>query len=337
MDSASFKVKIFSYFYNAGLRHINTSPQNKLFWLWNMIIRESCRQICKFGTDQIVFIQFGKKALFMNASHSSPIFRVEYPYYDTALIRICNFVKGKFGYLTMIDVGANIGDTVSLITDEVNGKFLCIEAEESYFQLLLMNTKNIPNITCSKSLMSDNCDTINSELVTKSGTAHISESVSFENKNLERTITVDKLLEKYPEFLAANLVKVDKDGYDYKVIRGSKGLFERTRPILFFELAPKYLINIGKEDPISIFKDLLIWGYTSVLVYDNFGIPLAFIDMADKEIISQLLSYAILKNSYYDVLVFHESHKELAIEFDQMEKKFFHEEYDKAHKDHKNS
>ncbi|HMM19195.1 MAG TPA: hypothetical protein PKA10_00565 [Selenomonadales bacterium] len=52
-------------------------------------------------------------------------------------------MKDRDGYLAVIDVGANIGDSACLISQAVAGSFLCIEGNGDYFSLLQDNTKRL--------------------------------------------------------------------------------------------------------------------------------------------------------------------------------------------------
>ncbi len=45
-----------------------------------------------------------------------------------------------------------------------------------------------------------------------------------DNEGVCTTITLDALVEKYKDFSQANFLKIDTDGYDYKVIRGARNL-----------------------------------------------------------------------------------------------------------------
>src|SRR5689334_7955957 len=66
-------------------------------------------------SDAVVTVTVRGVALAMTASHDLPELVSKYPHYDTALPRIAAFVKKTHGYLSMIDVGANISDSVALV------------------------------------------------------------------------------------------------------------------------------------------------------------------------------------------------------------------------------
>jgi len=304
-------VNVFSQFlYRQLLKHLYFS-NNKVSSRINMICYAALRKIILKYRDPLVKIKVGNHSLLMNLSHQLPLYIASYPYYDTALPRICAFIKERLGYLTLIDVGANIGDTVSLVSQKVSGKFLCIEADNNFFSLLTKNTANIQiaeKIVCLKLLCSDSKGESHASIISSRGTAHIARGNEPNGKLLQES-SIDHLIAENVDFEKCNIIKIDTDGYDYKVLRGSDILLNRAHPVIFFELMPKFLLKIG-EDPMSIFDYLARRGYQNVLFYDNTGIPVIKINISEREYISQLINYEKNKNSLFDVLSFHDSMKE---------------------------
>lgn len=266
--------------------------------------------------DPLVNVKIRKQYMTMNLSHQLPMYIASHPYYDTALPRICTFVKEKLGNLTLIDVGANIGDTVSLVSQDVSGKFLCIEADKNYFSLLAKNTKNIENTVCLNIICSDGVVSRSDgkresalSIIRSKGTAHIIQGNECNEKLMLHDSCIDEIIEDDTDFMECNVIKIDTDGYDYKVLRGSDKLLNRTQPVIYFELMPATLLE-NKEDPMSIFDYLERKGYRNVLFYDHVGIPVIKINIAEREYISQLINYISNKNLIFDVLSFHDSMKE---------------------------
>ena len=258
-------------------------------------------------SDPIVRVKVRDHYLYVNASHALPQYTADFPYYDTALPRLCAFLKRQRGYLRLIDVGANVGDSVSAVASKVTGTFLCIEADTKYINLLRMNVEDIDNVTIEPVLVSDVEEELPVDFVQTRGTSRLSRSSSA-NRSGSMATTVDKLVQKHPAFSKTNIIKVDTDGYDYKVIRGSEGLIREANPVIYFELSPEHLKLVAGEDPISIFGYLSERNYSHALFYDSTGLPLMNIKTTDTATISMLLNYASIKGGfYYDVLLFHDS------------------------------
>jgi len=270
--------------------------------------------------DPLVEMKIGKRNLIMNLSHELPLNMTSHRYYNTALGRIAAFLSERDGYLTMIDVGANIGDTVSLISDTVSGRFLCIDADDKYYEPLLVNTKGIDNVYCVKAL----CDESEGESTISLDSARGSSQISgygLEGTDVINRATLDGLVKKLPVFRDVNFIKIDTDGYDYKVIRGCNQLIADNKPIFFFELAPMFLRNAG-ENPLSIFEYFSNKGYRKALFYDHAGYPIIIIDVNDEKI-HHLVQYADIKGTYFDVLVFHNSREDDFGLFRRTEEDFF--------------
>ena len=282
------------------------------------------KSILKFR-DPIITAKIGQNYLKVNLSHQLPIHMAANPHYDTALPRICLFIKDNLGHLTMIDVGANIGDTVSLVSQKVEGRFLCIEANETFFELLKENVRNInivEDIICLHLLCDENEGEGNASLISSHGSAHVSDDNLDSNKVFLKRKKIDDIINEYPNFKNCNIMKIDTDGYDYRVIRGSETLLKEMHPLIFFELSPEYLMKIG-EDPMSIFDYLYKHGYREALFYDNFGVPILKISVTDKAYIGQLINYINKKGLYFDLLLFHDSMKEAFDLFVTKEREIF--------------
>ena len=304
-----FKVEIISHLYRRA--NLIQKPRTIFGFVYKQICKSLYSLILKVS-DPVASIKVGKKNIYINASSDIPVIQSKYRYYDTALPRICKFINAQKGSIILIDVGANVGDTVSLITDEIFGKFLCVEAFDKYFQLLLMNTENIQNVVCEKVLLSDEEEIVNVSLVQDAGTAYVSGQGTGDVNTQYLATTIDKLVEKHQDFSRTNILKVDTDGYDYKIIRGSKKLISESKPAIYFELSPHHLINLG-ENPTSIFEYLLELGYSNALIYDGFGYPFLKIHISDLATIEQIVNYAriIKRYFYYDVLVVHENDRDI--------------------------
>lgn len=300
---------------------INQREQNNfLARLWKKLYSYLWRFLIKFNllpNDPIVKRKIGKRHLLMNASHKLPNKMRRLKYYDTALPRIAVFLKQTRGKLIMIDVGANIGDTVSLITDAVDGNFLCIEPSEKYFRLLKINTRNIKNVFYENAAVSDSEDVSEKTLKEIKGTAYLTtNSDAVKSDGISATATIDELIKKYPEFSGTNLLKIDTDGFDIKVLKSATDFLKNFQPILYVEFSPWHLISIGKDNPLNLFEQIKQSGYSNALFYDNHGYPFMCVNLRETEILNQITLYARRKpNLYYDVLAFPDSAKSEFVEF----------------------
>ena len=117
------------------------------------------------------------------------------------------------------------------------------------------------------------------------------------------TQTLDQLIDaKYKDHII-DLVKIDTDGFDFKVIRGAMQCLKQWRPLLFFEWDKAYCEE-QEEDPLSIFPILDNLGYSDCILFDNFGNPLGFVQTSDITKLGNYIEKTIGNGLpyYYDVL-----------------------------------
>ena len=260
--------------------------------------------------DPVVNVYVGNNKLKMLFSQKTPYYYATYSTYDRALPRICEMVQKIDKYLIIIDIGANIGDTASLISEKVNGaSILCIEGDKIFLQFLYENSLSIKNNTVF--IEPKYCvDTLNNNkfnVENKNGTAHLSIS---KNTTIENINTLDNIVNGHKIFLNTNLLKIDTDGFEITVLNGAKELLESKHPIVFFEFTPEAYIS-NKQNPMGLIKLLCLFGYEKALFYDNFGKVEGIYNFNDNNIIQRKID-EIDNNKvyYYDILCIHKTDEE---------------------------
>lgn len=253
--------------------------------------------------DPTIEVNIKGNPLLMPLSHRFPNFISEWPLYDSVLPRLCQFIFSELGYLRLIDVGANIGETIGLVSEKVKGDYLCIEPSTKYFSLLKKNTHRNDNIVVDNHMIGELKEKTFGEIMNTGGTA----SFKHQGNNIFEIISLDELVyQTYTTFINSNIIKIDTDGFDYKIIRGAKKILYENKPILFFELAPEELIKIGGENPYSIFSLLHELSYEFFLVYDNHGFLIAPFQVSEINAIKGIIDYAQNKwSTWLDVIAFH--------------------------------
>lgn len=93
--------------------------------------------LLKFA-NPVITLKYNSFTLSFPFSHTIFYYQKLYPQYDMQLHKIAKYIKDTFGNLNMIDVGANIGDTV-VFTNIKNASYLLIEGEKSYANLISKN------------------------------------------------------------------------------------------------------------------------------------------------------------------------------------------------------
>lgn len=272
--------------------------------------------VLKF-VDPLITISFRTYTLKMPFSHTIFLNQKLYPTYDMQLHKIASYITQKMGFIHIVDVGANIGDT-AVFMDMPQARFLLIEGEKSYNALIQHNFSKhydeairggaTPQLLIENSFITDTHD---SYTITRyDGSAKLEHSPStIDSKDLSHDLTfhtLDALIAKH--HFSPNFIKIDTDGFDFKVIRSATHTLQTHKSAIFFEW-DLFFLQAQNEDPTSIFAHLKSLGYTQLLIFDNFGNLLVVLDSDDTPNLALLLDYTLKSNKhiyYYDVLALHQ-------------------------------
>jgi len=266
--------------------------------------------------DPEVRTRVRKSTLAMPLSHRLPLNVALHPHYDTLLPRLGGMLYARRGSFTMIDVGANIGDTARLTADEVPAAILCVEPEPQFFHLLEKNTRSYPEIARVNTALGDGGASAEAVKLNRD----ISGSAIIESGN---GVSLDTVLLQYPTFANADVLKIDTDGYDFTVIRGASGLLTQARPLIFFEHSPEHCVKVAKEDPLAVFAYLKTKNYVYHMIYDSQGHLIGLFHYDHIEAIEQLLFYARATGKFYDILSFPLEQAAFADAFFRSERAYF--------------
>lgn len=238
------------------------------------------------------------------------------PEANSQLGRLSVCIAKKYPSLTVIDIGANVGDTIAIIKSAIELPVIGIEGDDIAYRFLERNTAQFQNITLIKEFLGEKKETMHVSLE-KSGwnTTIVPSEQSGQVVTLK---TLDEVLEEHHLFSSTlKLLKIDTEGFDTIIIRGANGLLEKQKPVVYFEYNRSNMDAI-KEDGLSTLFSLEKSGYHSVIFFDNKGRYVLTADIKDHDLIRQLHNYSDEKKSgiaYYDICLFHESDNDIAKQF----------------------
>lgn len=277
-------------------------------------------------SDPIITLEFRGFTLSMPFSHTLFINQKLYPNYDMQLHKIASYIQSKTDQLRMIDIGANIGDT-AVLTNIAHADFLLVEGEKSYFDLLKKNVfrhyaKTLKEqqgggIKIENCFITDKDGTYNINLAQGSGRLEkITPADSLESKHHADSSNPanhsDSLIFKTLDSIVSehnfkpNFIKIDTDGFDFKVLRSAQQTLKESQSLVLFEW-DMFHLQAQDENPLSIFSYLESLGYHQALIFDNFGTLLCAVELSDTQNLKLLLDYTLYSNKniyYYDVLLF---------------------------------
>lgn len=251
-------------------------------------------------TGKNIYYTFANKRLLLPITHSLPWNVAKHPTYSTNFGQIVADAKLS-SHDIIIDIGANVGDTVALVRNESDAKIICIEGDEKYFDYLTKNTFNEKNIELIKTFVGETSGNNNTSLKVENGTARL----VVDDKSTVQLKSLDDLLLNSLADKKLALIKIDTDGYDNKIIRGAKQLIIKHQPILFFEYDP-YFLQLNNEKGTDIFELLSSWGYKRYTLYDNLGEKICNCTLYQMDVIRDLHNYFSGKNGkkYMDIAAY---------------------------------
>lgn len=224
------------------------------------------------------------------------------PYRDLCVGIVAKFVSEKYPDGTIIDIGANIGDTAALIATYSKSKLILVEASDYFFEILARNVKQFPNEVVLKKTLISSGEAVSGSLHYRGGTAYFHAS-----ENGEAKIKTERLADVADS--NTHFVKVDTDGFDVGILSASLDWLAANHPAVVFEneipddkalLAVNGLIDALKER-----------GYEYFVVWDDPGLHIVSTSSVDvlKDLNRYLLKLSQDKSRSdicnYDVLCLH--------------------------------
>jgi FkbM family methyltransferase len=270
------------------------------------------RRILAQRNDRFIRYRLGGSEILLPLAHDLPLIRSVFPQYSTNIARLCSYVSEKYPDLHLVDIGANIGDTVAIIREFSQCPILCVEGDEYYYKILLENIQRAKFVCVEtvRAFVATYTGEIQGQLVSVAGTAYFVEGSAVPVK----TVKLSHLLEDFPAFQSAKILKIDTDGFDCSILRSELEWLGERRPAIFFEYDPFFFRN-QPYDGARIFEDLSTVGYTFAIFYDNYGDYLTSVDLQqDADTLIDLQNYYVGRGGqqYADVAVFHREDRELA-------------------------
>ncbi|KKP24481.1 MAG: hypothetical protein SZ59_C0002G0327 [candidate division TM6 bacterium GW2011_GWF2_28_16] len=266
--------------------------------------------------------QIGPHTIKLPGNHALKNYQEVFKRYDIALGEITKIINNKYPDLTVIDIGANIGDSAALISKYRKIPTLCIEGNENFLPTLKENAKTIgTHIFIEECFVGkDNTILDINKIETKRGTANINKAIK--NNKLHDTVSdiamqsLETILNKYTNFRNSKLIKIDTDGYDFEIIKNSQEIINQLKPVIFFEYDPSMAQN-GEQESINTINSLVNSGYKQFIIYDNFGNYLLSLDNKNISNFVDLNSYLRSNKKYkqivyyFDICAFHENDLDL--------------------------
>jgi FkbM family methyltransferase len=248
--------------------------------------------------------QYNSFFIELPAEHLLPLYQKHHKLYDRFLPHISKYLASES---TVVDVGANCGDTVAAMYESnKNLAFICVEPDEVFFKFLQKNVSRIrvsdnqAIIRTIKSLVGQHITSASLE-----GAGGTRRAIVDDRDTSISSRSLDDILSQC-EITNIRLLKSDVDGFDYDVIDSAESTLDAETPIIYFECQLDH--EFQKAGYKKTMAKLESKGYVEWVIFDNYGEVV--LRTSDIQIVDQLMDYVWRQNTrrstrticYYDIL-----------------------------------
>ena len=257
------------------------------------------RAITRWGEDDVRVVLHGQSAI-LNFGNPYPLFVRGFPSYNAPLVEAVAIAHESLGrQVTVVDVGAGSGDTALLLHSRCGPlmeQLVCVEGEAAFAALLRHNVAGIAAVC--EAFLSDEHG-VGRNLV-RAGHAGTAAALGAEESP---TTTLDELL----DLARVDVLKIDTDGYDGRVLAGASKTLCENEPLVLFEWHPLACRAAG-TDYRQAFQVLESAGYDRFVFFDKYGRFNHFRLRVDETELDLLARFCLETKSrtdwHYDVLAF---------------------------------
>lgn len=207
----------------------------------------------------------------LGEGHALPSYQKYFKMYDRFIPYLAKMTQEKTGKY-IIDIGANVGDTLAAMLNHTDDNFLCIEPVGQFFNLLASNIQHFDNpnrIWLEQAFITDKMSETYEAIISNKGTAAKMPTDSNTTSRIPSK-SVDYLLEErnitYEE---VDLLKIDTDGFDADCIISASKLLEKGSAFIYWENYNETYDQYIKY--LNAYRLLNENGYSVFFVFDNYG------------------------------------------------------------------
>jgi FkbM family methyltransferase len=204
-----------------------------------------------------------------------------------------------------VDIGANIGDTAAVMAANARNPLILVEPSDEFHPLLVHNAQSLPSVRAIHRILVADRPGVTGTLTHWGGTAALTEGPS-----AARSMLLSEIAPADTAF-----VKIDTDGFDYRIINGALDWLQTVRPVVMWEVDVRSEADVTDAD--SVVANLAEIGYARFLVWDDPGDLLTQTD--DPAVVKALHRYLLRQHLSgapriynYDVLAIPRGQEDLA-------------------------
>lgn len=301
-EAARTTSRIASAVYNAFLRTVPLQRFGFTAMLWQRAWNRSLRVF-----SAPVRTTIHGYPVIVNYGNTYPIYARRYRSLNNPIVELVyQSYRAKQAALSLVDVGAATGDTILLVhanCPDMIDRFYCVDGDREFFGYLRTNLRSFGHGRLIFALLSSETGTERELVRTHPGTA------SAQGASEVQSTTLDAAMQACAVD-AVDVLKIDADGFDGRVLLGAGESLRRYRPAVIFEWHPRLCLSTG-NNWTDHFDALGQAGYTRFIWFDKFGNfshLMRDFDRGSAELLAELcLQSTVYGDWHYDVVALHDS------------------------------
>ena len=255
----------------------------------------------RWGSESVSTELHGSRAI-VNFANPYPYWIRRFPNYNAPQVELVALSAEVLGRpVTVIDVGAAIGDTALLLLQRCGTAIAaleCVEGEPEFAAILRQNLRD-PRGHVHEVVLSDRPGPVASLIRDQhQGTA---------SAHGDQTVIASTLDFEFAE-LSPDVLKIDTDGFDGSILAGGQDLLERAHPAVLFEWHPPSRKTVGTDQRLA-FEVLRNAAYNRWVFFTKYGQFSHFGDACLEQLDRLSLTSQTLSDWHYDVAALHPSSK----------------------------
>jgi len=211
-------------------------------------------------------LQVGNFLLRAPSAHVLAQVQATQPFRDLAIGLVAREIARKYPGETLLDIGANIGDTAALIATYSSSPIIAVEPSDFFHPFLVKNAARIPSIVQVHKAMVSGQAREQGVLIPRGGTAQ------FERLARSNQYVDCKSLEQVADG-CTRFIKIDTDGFDVPILASSMTFLAKRLPCLYYEVEGLTDAH-ALESADRVIEELSNIGYQFFVVFDDIGLHL---------------------------------------------------------------
>lgn len=240
----------------------------------------------------------------LNYGHAYPLYARRFTRWNQPLVELVHEVHSLAGRpISFVDVGSGIGDTILLLNANCPGNLgqvYAIDGDEEFFRYLSANFSESDSVHRYQVMLSADDGEVASLVRHNTGSGSAQGSSNVKCRKLEDVLGARDS--------GIDVLKIDVDGFDGRVLKGSVNVLLKDTPAIIFEWHP-ILCREAKNSWLEHFDILESCGYDRFIWYSKYGDFSHFSQAGvrkDTEMVADLCFAGLHDHDWhYDIIALH--------------------------------